>query len=383
MRGALKTLFAPAEWETPEKIAVQNQLLAADPVVAPMLDSFPEPAVVLNRCRQIVLANDKLAALLQRSRESLVGLLTGEAFACIHSKKAPGCCGTTRFCRYCGGANATVDTQTSFQPDVQECRLLCSGEDGVMARDLQIWTTPLTVGGEQFTVFAVRDTTDEKRRMVLERLFFHDILNAAATLKVIINIRPDLTSQQADEMHRMANELTDQLLEEIQAQRDLAAAERGDLAVKSEEVDVAQLLTGVCEVYGHEAVANGKTIAPPRIEGPTVLRSVPGLLRRVLGNLIKNALEASSPGDTVAVSFQNHDVPTFRVHNPGVMSEGVQAQLFQRSFTTKEGSGQGVGTYSVRLFVENYLHGTVTFDSAARRGTTFVVTLPSGSSSEN
>jgi signal transduction histidine kinase len=245
-----------------------------------------------------------------------------------------------------------------------------------MATDLRIWATPLTVGGDQFTVFAMRDTTDEKRRKVLERLFFHDVLNAAATLKGIIQIWPKLTSQQADEIRRMANDLADQLVEEIQAQRDLAAAEQGELAVASEEIDVALLLASVSEVYGQEAVAMGKAVAPPRTAGPTVLRSVPVLLRRVLVNLIKNALEASSPGETVTVSFENRGVPTFRVHNPAVMSEAVQAQLFQRSFTTKEGSGRGVGTYSVKLFVENYLRGTVTLHSTAQMGTTFIVTLP-------
>lgn len=376
MIGESQTFFAPAERETPEKIVAQNRQLAADPIVVRLLDSFPEPAVVLNRCREIVLANDKIAALLRRSRESLIGLRTGDAFGCVHSKKQPGCCGTTRFCRYCGSARAVVNAQSSAQPEVEECRLLCAGEDGINAMDLRIWATPLTVGGEQFTVFAVRDTTDEKRRRVLERLFFHDLLNSAGTLKSIIDIWHGLTTRQADELRRMASELTDQLVEEIQAQRDLAAAERGDLAVKFEDVDAGVLLASLCELYGHEAAEMGKTIAPPRTEGPAVLRSVPGLLRRVLGNLIKNALEASSAGDTVTVAFENRGAPTFSVHNPAAMPEDVQAQLFQRSFTTKEGNGRGVGTYSVKLFVQNYLHGTVGFQSAAQTGTTFIVMLP-------
>ena len=325
-----KTFFASPEVETAERLAAQGQRLAADPVVGPLLDSFPEPAAVLNGRRQIVLANNKLAARLRRIRESLIGLRTGEAFGCIHAKKAPAGCGTTRFCRYCGGANATVDSQTSLQPHVQECRLLCSGDDGVEAIDLQVWATPLAVGGEGFTVFAVRDTTDEKRRRVLERLFFHDILNAVATLKGIIKLWTGLTSEQADEMRGMVSDLTEQLVEEIQAQRDLASAERGELAVEHEAVDVAPLLANVCELYGHEAAETGKTVAPAHVAGGSVLRSVPVLLRRVLGNLVKNALEASRRGETVSVSFENHGVPTLRVHNPGVMPEAVQAQLFQR-----------------------------------------------------
>ncbi len=376
MMSGPPTFFAPAERETPETIAAQNRLLATDPVVVRLLDSFPEPAVVLNRCREIVLANDKIAALLRRSRESLIGLRTGDAFGCVHSKRHPGCCGTTRFCRYCGSAKAVVKTQSSAHPEVEECRLLCAGEDGVNAMDLRIWATPLSVGDEQFTVFAVRDTTDEKRRLILERLFFHDLLNAAGTLKSIIDIWHGLTTRQADELRRMASELTGQLVEEIEAQRDLAAAERGDLAVRFEPVDVGELLVKLCELYGHDAAETGKAIAVVTIEGETVLRSVPALLRRVVANLIKNALEASQAGDTVNVSFENHGTPTFRVHNPAVMSEEVQAQLFQRSFTTKEGSGRGLGTYSVKLFVQNYLRGMVSFRSAAETGTTFTVTLP-------
>ena len=66
----------------------------------------------------------------------------------------------------------------------------------------------------------------------------------------------------------------------------------------------------------------------------------------------------------------------FEVHNPGVMPVSVQHQIFQRSFSTKEGQGRGVGTYSIRLFTERYLGGQVTFESRAPEGTTFTVRVP-------
>jgi len=383
MTGARATFFAPAELEDPTTVAEQNRLLSSDAVVAAMLDSFPEPAVVLNRQRQIVLANDKIAERLKRSRESLIGLRTGEAFSCINATKESGACGTTPFCQFCGGAKATMCAISSLKPDVQECRLLCSGADGIMAVDLRIWATPLAVSGQQFTIFAVRDTTDEKRRTLLEQLFFHDILNAATTLKGIMKVWPRLTAGQADEMRRMAGEVTDQILEELQAQRDLVAAERGDLTVHDEDVDVTQLLASVCELYRQDALEARKTVAAPQIEGTSIIATAPVLLRRVIGNLIKNAVEACRPGDTVTVSFENRGVPVFRVHNPGVMSAAVQAQLFQRSFTTKEGAGRGLGAYSVKLFVDNYLNGTVAFTSNAQTGTTFTVTLPSQAASRH
>lgn len=57
------------------------------------------------------------------------------------------------------------------------------------------------------------------------------------------------------------------------------------------------------------------------------------------------------------------------------MLHEVQAQVFQRSFSTK-GNDRGLGTYSMKLFGENYLKGKVYFQSDADKGTTFFLALP-------
>ncbi len=83
---------------------------------------------------------------------------------CIHATDHPGGCGTTRFCRYCGAVKAILNSQQSAAPDVQECRIQRRVDQRTSALDLRVWTTPVTIDGESFMVFAVRDTTDEKRR---------------------------------------------------------------------------------------------------------------------------------------------------------------------------------------------------------------------------
>ena len=103
----------------------------------------------------------------------------------------------------------------------------------------------------------------------------------------------------------------------------------------------------------------------------------PTLLGRVVGNLIKNALEASRAGGTVAIRAENLSSQTvISVHNFGVIPREVQLQLFQRSFSTKGGQGRGVGTYSVRLFTEQYLGGEVKFESTDEVGTSFTLVVP-------
>ncbi len=46
----------------------------------------------------------------------------------------------------------------------------CASSFGDFAREMRVWATPLACAGD-FTVFAVRDTSDQKRRLVLGRLF--------------------------------------------------------------------------------------------------------------------------------------------------------------------------------------------------------------------
>lgn len=171
-------------------------------------------------------------------------------------------------------------------------------------------------------------------------------------------------------------ELVRELVEQIQAGRALAAAERGELEVQMRPLGVRPLLARLRERHSFESIASGKRIAIAEIVGEPVIHSDEVLLARVLGNLIKNALEASKPGETVTIRFESGAWgATFSVHNPGVISEEVRCQLFQRSFSTKPGRGRGIGLYSVKLLTERYLGGAVGFGSNPEEGTVFTVTL--------
>ena len=101
------------------------------------------------------------------------------------------------------------------------------------------------------------------------------------------------------------------------------------------------------------------------------------LLARVLGNMVKNALEATPSGGVVTVRCTNPvGQVAFSVHNESVMPEEVRLQVFHRSFSTKARAGRGIGTYSMKLFGEHYLGGSVEFASRDGEGTTFTITLP-------
>ena len=281
----------PARRETVEEIKAEHEQLSAIPHLQELLSAFPTPAVILNECRQIVAANPRLCRLLDRTENDLLGLRPGEAFNCIHWREGDCGCGTARFCEACGAFQAILNTQLRDGQDVQECTITMQTNQGERALDLRVTASSLDLNG-RYTVFALNDIGDEKRRAVLERMFFHDVLNTAAGVRNLLEILPALSAQHRQETSDLASQLVQYLIEEIEAGKDLAAAERGELAVHVTSLDARQILQSVCELYAHHPVSRGREVVVKEINGPCDVAGDKLLLQRALGNLVKNALEA-------------------------------------------------------------------------------------------
>lgn len=374
--ATLPTKFAPAARRTAEEIREQSVRVAQTPHVFDLLECFPVPAVILNEERQIVAANRKLTSLLGHPAEIVLGMRLGEAFNCIHSGEEQGGCGTSLFCSTCGAVKAILGSWTDQVENIQECRLTRGTQQGWQALDLRIVAAPLWVGADHFTLVSLMDITDEKRRMVLEQMFFHDILDSATGIHGVLDLLPWASAEEATKLLAMARNLSGELVQQIRAGKDLGAAERGELKTTLRPLRVDPFLAQLCCLYRQRSVCEGRKLEYRCNPETARIQTDELLLSRVLGNLIKNALEASSPGQTVTVRFDLGDTPTFSVHNQSVMPEKVKLQIFQRSFTTKAEHGHGIGTYSVKMLTERYLKGSASFRSEPGEGTTFTVKLP-------
>ncbi len=392
----MNTAFAPAERVSQAEIRRQYEKLAALPFVRDFLDAVPNMSVVLNEHRQIVFANRAFTEFLgvKYSDELLgkshcealnclyadvLGRRPGEAVGCIRASLTESGCGTTPFCRTCGAVISILNSQKRRALDIQECRMIC-GEEGVneTALDLRVWSRPIEVDGTVYTVFSVMDISNEKRRKVLERIFFHDVLNTASGVKGLADllVETGLSEMEIKDVSSMISESAGQLIEEISAQRMLSAAESGDLKVSAEEIHSLELLYWIIRQFHSQSAAQGKPLVVDKSAEHFNFVSDPVLLRRVLINLVKNALEAVEEGATVTLgSRADSDSVCFTVHDAAVIPPEVQLQVFSRSFSTK-GSGRGLGTYSIKLISEKYLHGHVSFISNAEEGTRFDVRYP-------
>jgi len=354
----------------------QRRLVASHGVIAPLCEGIPHPLVVLNAQRQIVLGNRALCEMLGvEDIDEITGQRTGEVLGCEIAARAPGGCGTAAGCRHCGGALATAAAQ---QGRHRQLACVVDREGECVPFELEASAHPLDLEGERFVLLVLTDVRDQRRRRVLERLFFHDVLNTAGGLVGLSEALAAYLPGNPPELAELSDLLIAsgrQLLEEIRAQRDLAAAESGELAVAPAAVDLPGLLRGVRDTYRHHPVAAGRVVSVVHGE-PLRIQTDPTLLGRVVGNLVKNALEAVPPGATVALSaFAEPGGAAVRVWNPGLVPAAARRHLFRRVFSTK-GTGRGLGTYSVRLLTEQYLGGRVSWTSEAGEGTAVVLHLP-------
>jgi signal transduction histidine kinase len=370
---AIPTQFAPAERLSSKEIQAQSAFFSSLPYLRQLADGLPTIFVALNKHRQIVFGNQALADLAGKRRpEELYGLRPGEALHCIHSYETEGGCGTTEFCSTCGAARAIV-AAIGGKRNMQECRITTHDGESL---DLRALACPF-MDGNEFVSFALEDISHEKRRRALERIFFHDVLNTAGGVHGLTELLKDENDpQEAGELIDMIRTGAHTLIEEINTQKALSAAETGDLTVEPETVRADDLLKEVIGLYENHVASKDRRIVLHPDTQPIELTTDPTLVRRVLGNMTKNALEASSAGQTVTLGARRRkDGVELWVHNPGLMARDSQLQVFQRSFSTK-GKGRGLGTYSIRLLTERYLKGRASFSSTGAEGTTFSISLP-------
>ncbi|MBI5623603.1 MAG: sensor histidine kinase [Elusimicrobia bacterium] len=373
--AALFTEFAPAERAEPAEVARQHEAFSRLPLVPKLLDAMPSIVMALNKHRQIIYHNNRLAPVLKaRGLATGVGLRPGEAVDCVHSDETPGGCGTTKFCRHCGAAKAIL-AGIAGKAATEECRIITHVPG--KCHDFRVWSTPFRFEGEECVIFSVVDIGHEKRREALENLFFHDILNTAGAVRGAVEFLGEVKPTEVESFRRLAENAADRLIEEIQSQRDLNAAERGELTVSHAPVSASRVVTEAAELYKKFAADRGRELVAVDAGEDAVFSSDRTLLLRVVGNMVKNALEASAePGTVTVTRRKDASGVVFSVRNPEVMPEPVLRQVFQRSFSTKGGSGRGLGTYSMKLLGEVYLRGKVWFESSEGRGTTFSVRLP-------
>lgn len=383
------------------------QLVRSCPWTQGILEAVAGPAFVLSANRQVVAANRRFLSLFDaREIDDVLGQRPGDAMSCRNAVTSRDGCGTTPHCDYCCMTSLHVKGLQQKVVQSGECRLTFASlhdtnkkaKDNTTDRstqdktarkhhetagqttiDAEVVVSPVVIDNTLFNIVTMRDISAEKRKKVLERVFFHDVLNTAGALRGLVSMLQELQEQPCptpdDQYISIFEELCDRLIDIITQQRQLIAAESGDLTTRPMFVSVFSLLESVVKQFQRHDAKQTRTLVMGTTPDVDIVTDA-NLARRVLENMVKNALEASAQQATITLDAKQEDSDVLlRVHNPDYMPPSVRHQVFQRSFSTK-GQDRGIGTYSMRLFGERYLGGKVWFTSSKQQGTTFVLQLP-------
>jgi two-component system sensor histidine kinase KdpD len=221
----------------------------------------------------------------------------------------------------------------------------------------------------------------DRMRTALLNAVSHDLRTPLASAKAAVsslrNSEVAWGPQDQQELLANADAALDRLTALVTNLLDLSRLQAG---VLSYQVVAIGLEDVVGQALGHIDDADRVDV-----DVPTTLPEVagdPGLLERIVANLLDNALRYSPEGERVRLSASRHgNVVELRVidHGPGVPPRDRDAVFapFQRldDHTSGNGAGVGLGLAIARGFVDA-MHGSIALDDTPGGGLTAVVSMP-------
>ena len=213
----------------------------------------------------------------------------------------------------------------------------------------------------------------------LARRLAHEIKNPLTPIRLAIQELRRRAPDDDGRFRRLVDESTDMVEEEIGALTRLVD-EFSQFAKLPEvmpvNVEVRAFLEDFLAAYNHFEPDARVTLHTPA--GPAIAGIDRVLMRRVLHNLVTNAIQAAGPGRaelSIRCAFAPNNRIEIRVEDngPGVPDDAVP-KVFEPYFTTKS-SGTGLGLAIVKKIVLQH-RGTIVLDRAQAGGAAFVITLP-------
>jgi PAS domain S-box-containing protein len=243
------------------------------------------------------------------------------------------------------------------------------------------------------TVSELHAEIQERRRLEgtkqeVERMMRHDLrnpLNGMLTAAELL-LRDELTEDQR-ELVLAIRDSGRRLDTMISSSMDYVRMEEGSYELDPQPLNVLDVFRAVesqlTSIISSSAVTLAYDKNGERVDWDVSLPIYGEViyLEELFANLVRNAVEASSPGDAVTISIYTEGdharAGTYRVriHNSHPVPENVRDRFFERYATSGKRGGNGLGTYIAQLVARAH-NGEVWFETDNERGTDVYVELP-------
>ncbi len=347
----------------------------------PYLNGLPDPVFLLRRDGRILKANARALSWLNKpSNFQAEGYHLHDLIQANEWQGAMGSIEGKLISRFFG--SGIVPRNVNLHLGIQgECEYTDRLKKSYV---LDVSMKRIYTGGKSLILLTVRDITEAKKKELLQNLFMHDLANRVT--EVIANsellnqfckkgeTEPEKLSRWTENISMISKELG----LEVSAQQTIGSMEMQKMSAQPSNVEALVEIQKLAAHFYPVEKDHGVTLKVCDSSKEITLNTDPVLLRRVLTNLVKNAIEASKAGDTITLGCRygkTTEQIEFWIQNPAYISEETRSHMFKPYFSTKHNT-RGLGTYSIKFLTEYFLKGTVEVNSTEEEGTCFKVTYP-------
>lgn len=373
-----QSYFLQQERLSIEEVKIQYENFLKSDTHITILDSINVMILILNKQRQIVFANKAYLKRLGLEEISyILGKTPGESVNCKNIYETDSICGTTEACQTCDVSNMIIKCMNLNTEVEGEATIVSNLHNLNNTLNLFGKVVPMEIEDNQLYLVSFVDATDTVMKRTMERIFFHDITNIVGAIRGLLSLLKDDVPNSFKEEINLVENMFLNLMDEIDSQKQVLSAENGELVLNITEFASMAVLKSVKNLYKGYGMLENKTIEIDSKSINIIVENDISLLKRVVGNMVKNALEATKINCKVEIGcFETDDnYLQYWVKNKEFIPLDIQCKIFDRSFSTK-GLNRGLGTYSIKLLGEKYLKGTVGFSSDLEEGTSFYIKIP-------
>ncbi|MBN1259608.1 MAG: GAF domain-containing protein [Anaerolineae bacterium] len=242
-------------------------------------------------------------------------------------------------------------------------------------------------------LFIFRDMTEEVELARLKNdttnMLVHDLRSPLTLVSASLDLMEEaFATQNAEQFHKLAwvaKQGSDRILSMINQLLEISRLESGQMPVEYEWVDIAALINETIARFAPLATSVQIGLTVDIVDGIPKVLADPHLIRRVLNNLLDNAIKFTPNGGQVTIRARrdlSQDTPGARISisdtGPGIAPEDYK-RLFTKfqQVTAIRGRrrGTGLGLAFCKLAVEAHA-GQIWVESAPGAGSTFVFILP-------
>lgn len=365
---------------TVEQLMLSREMFCNDSFYPSFIDELSDIVIIINEERQILYANKVLLNFLSiNDSHDLIGIRYGEAVNCVNAKLDDAGCGTSKNCSFCGIINSILESQEYHRKITKDATIVRQVDGKQEALDFQVSSTPLQLPGISCWMLHFIDHSDINRKSSLDSIFFHDILNTSGLINGLSDLilKLDDGKQANSKYLRILSDLGKRLIDEINAQKIMSYAENGKLVTDPITISTFDFLQETISYLSFHFDVGNQQLQLEGVLQECKIKTDANLLRRVVINMIKNAIEASAKNENIIIGCkQKESNITIYVKNKSFIPIDIQKDIFKRFFSTKAKKGRGLGTYSIKLLTEQYLGGKAYFTSTEQDGTIFYIDLP-------